>query len=57
MKAIRERLRLRPEAESYNEWLKREAAIGFAQLSAGQMIRVKTKEEFLLLAKSRSGEQ
>ena len=48
---IREALRLSFKMESENEWLKREAAIGFAQLEAGELTRVASKEEFLGLAR------
>ena len=48
---IREALRLAVRIESENEWLKREAAIGFAQLEAGETIRVSTKKQFLALAR------
>jgi antitoxin ParD1/3/4 len=50
---IREALRLALKVESENEWLKREAAIGFAQLDAGDTLRVTTKKQFLSLAKGR----
>ena len=48
---IREALRLSMKMEGENEWLKREAAIGFAQLEAGELTRVASKEEFLGLAR------
>ena len=48
---IREALRLSARIESENEWLKREAAIGFAQLDAGEVRRVTTKKQFLSLAR------
>jgi antitoxin ParD1/3/4 len=48
---IREALRLVLKVESENEWLKREAAIGFAQLDAGETLRVTTKKQFLSLAR------
>lgn len=47
---IREALRIALRFESENEWLKREAAIGFAQLEAGDMVKVTTKNQFLSLA-------
>ena len=47
---IREALRLAIKADTENEWLKREAAIGFAQLQAGQTVRVTNKKQFLSLA-------
>lgn len=46
---IREALRNTLAAESENQWLKRQAAIGYAQLEAGQTIRVASKEEFMSL--------
>ncbi len=44
---IRESLRETLRRERENEWIQREAAIGYAQLNAGQVIRVKSKKEFL----------
>jgi len=35
--------------EQRMEWLKREAAIGFAQLEAGETVQVSSKEEFMQL--------
>jgi len=49
---IREALRLALRVEAENDWLKREAAIGFAQLEAGETVRVTTKKQFLTLARS-----
>lgn len=51
---IREALRLTMKQEAENEWLKREAAIGFAQLEAGETVRVRTKKEFLELARKKA---
>jgi antitoxin ParD1/3/4 len=48
---IREALRLTLKIESENAWLKREATIGFAQLDAGETLRVTTKKQFLSLAR------
>jgi antitoxin ParD1/3/4 len=48
---IREALRLALRTEAENEWLKREAAIGFAQLEAGETVRITTKKQFLSLAR------
>ena len=48
---IREALRLSLKMESENDWLKRQAAIGFAQLEAGEVTQVTSKEEFLGLAR------
>jgi len=43
---IREALRLALKQEQENDWLKREAAIGYAQLEAGEVTRVSLKDEF-----------
>lgn len=51
---IREALRIAMKQEVENEWLKREAAIGFAQLEAGETVRVRTKKQFLELARRQS---
>lgn len=48
---IREALRLALRMEAENEWLKREAAIGYAQLEAGETVQVRSKEAFLELAR------
>ena len=48
---IREALRLAAKTEAENEWLKREAAIGFAQLEAGETVRIKSKKQFMALAR------
>ncbi|MFT5123897.1 MAG: antitoxin ParD1/3/4 [Kiritimatiellia bacterium] len=48
---IREALRLALKQEQENDWLKREAAIGFAQLEAGEANRVKSKDEFTRLVR------
>ena len=48
---IREALRLSLRMDSENDWLKREAAIGFAQLEAGETVKVHSKEEFMALAR------
>jgi len=44
---IREALRDSLSRESESQWLQREAAIGYAQLEAGQVVRVKSKKAFL----------
>ena len=49
---IREALRIALKVEAENDWLKREAAIGFAQLQAGETTRVTTKKQFLNLARA-----
>lgn len=51
---IREALRITMKQEAENDWLKREAAIGFAQLEAGETVRVRTKKQFLDLARKKS---
>ena len=48
---IREALRTALKLESDNEWLKREAAIGYAQLEAGETVRVGNKKQFLALVR------
>ena len=44
---IREALRESLRRESENQWIQREAAIGFAQLEAGQVVKVNSKNEFM----------
>ena len=44
---IREALRESLRRESENQWIQREAAIGFAQLEAGKVVKVNSKKEFL----------
>jgi len=51
---IREALRLALRNEAENDWLKREAAIGFAQLEAHETERVRTKGQFLAMARGKS---
>lgn len=51
---IREALRITLRKEQENDWLKREAAIGCAQLEAGETTRVNSKEEFNKLVRGRS---
>ena len=48
---IREALRVALRLEAENDWLKREAAIGFAQLEAGEAVRVTNKKQFLSLVR------
>lgn len=48
---IREALRLALKQEAENVWLQREAAIGYAQLEAGETVRVRNKGEFEALAR------
>lgn len=49
---IREALRLSLKLEAENDWLNREAAIGYAQLEAGDTVQIKSKNQFLDLARS-----
>ena len=51
---IREALRIALRQEQENDWLKREAAIGFAQLEAGEVTRVNSKDEFKKLVRGES---
>ena len=48
---VREALRQVLAREHENEWLAREAAIGFAQLEAGQTVTVESKEQFMALVR------
>jgi len=48
---VREALRLMLERENENEWIKREAAIGFAQLDAAEFVEVTSAAQLLKLAK------
>ena len=48
---IREALRLTLKHEQENNWLAKEAAIGFAQLEAGAVTRVTSKDEFFELVR------
>ena len=51
---IREALRLSLKLEAENDWLKREAAIGYAQLETGEVINVRTKKQFEDLIRNES---
>jgi antitoxin ParD1/3/4 len=51
---IREALRDSLRRERENEWLQREAAIGFAQLEAGETVRVKSKKAFMALVRKKA---
>lgn len=46
---VREALRQSLARERQNEWLAREAAIGYAQLEAGQVVEIDSKERFKAL--------
>ena len=51
---IREALREAFQRDRENEWLRREAAIGYAQLEAGDVLRLDSKEEFIAAVRSSS---
>ena len=51
---IREALRITLRQEQENDWLKREAAIGYAQLEAGEVISVNSKDEFKNLVRGQT---
>ena len=48
---IREALRDSLRRESDNDWLRAQAAIGYAQLEAGETISVKSKQAFVALVR------
>ena len=48
---VSEALRQTFARERESEWLAREAAIGFAQLDAGHVVAVQSKEQFLALVR------
>jgi len=48
---VSEALRQGLARERGNEWLAREAAIGFAQLEAGDVVPVESKEHFMALVR------
>lgn len=50
---IREALRLSLKLEAENDCLNREAAIGYAQLEAGDTVQVRSRKQFLDLARSK----
>ncbi|MBC8039283.1 MAG: type II toxin-antitoxin system ParD family antitoxin [Opitutaceae bacterium] len=49
---IREALRDSLRRESDDDWLRAQAAIGYAQLKAGEAIPVKSKKAFVALVRS-----
>ena len=51
---IREALRESLKRERESSWLIREAAIGYVQLEAGKTVSVRTKDDFLALARGES---
>jgi antitoxin ParD1/3/4 len=48
---VREALRQSLAREREDGWLAREAAIGFAQLEAGQTVMVESQEQFMALVR------
>ena len=48
---IREALRQSMAREQENQWLAREAAIGFAQLESGETVQIDSKEHFMALVR------
>ncbi len=44
---VREALRESLRRESENQWIQREATIGFAQLEAGQTVQMRSEKEFM----------
>ena len=48
---IREALRDSLRRESENDWLQRQAAIGYAQLEAGEIVRVESRKDFIALVR------
>jgi antitoxin ParD1/3/4 len=51
---IREALREAFQRDQENEWLRREAAIGYVQLEAGQVVRIDSKDQFMSVVRSDS---
>ncbi len=51
---IREALRLSLQRERENEWLQREAALGYAQLEAGEVHRIESRDAFIALVREGS---
>jgi len=52
IEVIREALRISLKQESDNDCPKREAAIGYTQMEAGETPRIRSKKDFLALARS-----
>lgn len=51
---VREALRQSFKAEADGEWLIREAALGYAQLEAGETVQLRSKKQFFALARGKS---
>lgn len=50
---VREALRESLKQEADHQWLKREVALGYAQLEAGETVRVRSRKAFKALARGR----
>lgn len=48
---VREALRQSLARDQENQWIAREAAIGFAQLEAGQTVEVRSEQHFIDLVR------
>jgi antitoxin ParD1/3/4 len=51
---VREALRQSLVRERENQWIAREAAIGFAQLEAGQTVEVESEQHFIDLVRGKA---
>jgi antitoxin ParD1/3/4 len=51
---VREALRQSLVRERENQWIAREAAIGFAQLEAGQTVEVQSEQHFIDLVRGKA---
>lgn len=49
---IREALRQSLAREQENQWIAREAAIGYAQLQAGQTVEIRSEQQFIDLIRN-----
>jgi len=51
---VREALRQSLLRDQENQWIAREAAIGYAQLEAGQTVEIDSEEHFIQLVRSKA---
>ena len=51
---VREALRQSLHSERENQWIAREAAIGFVQLEAGQTVEVNSEQHFIDLVRGQA---
>ncbi len=51
---VREALRQSLQSERENQWIAREAAIGFVQLEAGQTVEVNSEQHFIDLVRGQA---